>query len=323
MRRAATLLVAAGVILLVGLAAVEALRGDDAEEADPARGSSLPGLPDRLEEAGVTGLLYLSTRRGTECAIQAVRLPSLAVESEVPAPDCRFAVASNGLIATGFDCDEPGALLRPDDSVVDVERFDGCAPAWKPSGELTFLRDGAVMEVPPSCTGTINECASAVLRQEDLQRGLPELVGGRPWEAHEIAWLDETTVAAVISGTAVSGGSSRTTETVRVFAGTRPAAAPSFGQARLFGLVADRAGRRFLVSGEVIQGVFLLDERGRFVNTLTVPGIPEVASVAVSPDGSWTAAAGRASVVVFQPGDPPGPSFQLPFAAEAVAWPEP
>jgi hypothetical protein len=91
----------------------------------------------------------------------------------------------------------------------------------------------------------------------------------------------------------------------------------------LAGLAVDRVGRRVLVNGDVVQGVFVLDESGSFVSTLTVPGIPEVASVAFSPDGRWAAAAGRGSVLVFEPGEPPGRSFQLPFVAESVVWREP
>jgi hypothetical protein len=325
MRRPATWLVVGGIVLLAGVAAVEALRGDDESAADgtgtTTQRPSQPGLPDRLEAAGASGLLYVSVRRDATCRIQSIRLPTLDVELDVPAPDCRFDVGPNGMLATGFDCDEPGALLRQDGAVVD--RFAGCAPAWKPSGELTFIRDGSVITVPRSCSGTVDVCARAVLTPEDFQGGLPALAGGRPWAAREIAWLDETTVAAIVRGTARSGGFRRTTDVIAVFEGRRPVAAPSFGTGMLVGLAVDRTSRRVFVSGEVTQGVFELDERGAFRNTLTVPGIPEVASVAFSPDGSWAAAAGRGSVLVFEPGEPPGRSFQLPFVVESVVWREP
>jgi hypothetical protein len=324
MRRPATWLVVGGIVLLVGVAAAETLLGDDESTADGARTAerpSQPGLPDRLEAAGASGLLYVSVRGDATCRIQSIRLPTLDIEMDVPAPDCRFAVAPNGTLATGFDCDEPGALLRQDGAVVD--RFAGCAPAWKPTGELTFLRAGRVMAVPRSCSGTVEDCARAVLTPRDVQRGLPALAGGRPWTVREIAWLDETTVAAVVRGTAGSGGSRRTTDAVAVFEGRRPVAAPSFGTGTLAGLAVDRVGRRVLVSGDVVQGVFVLDESGSFVSTLTVPGVPEVASVAFSPDGRWAAAAGRGSVLVFEPGEPPGRSFQLPFVVESVVWREP
>jgi hypothetical protein len=299
------------------------LLGDDEGAADRSnRGTTTqPTLADRLADAGATGLLYIGVAEGDACTIRAVRLPTLIVESEIPAPDCRFAVATNGMLATGSDCGEPGALQRPDGAVVD--RFAGCAPTWKPTGELTFLRGGRVMAVPRSCSGTVDECARAVLTRRDVQPGLPALAGGRPWTVREIAWLDETTVAAVVRGTAESGDFGRTTDTVVVFQGRRPVAPPSFGTGMLAGLAVDRAGRRVFVSGDVVQGVFELDERGRFVNTLTVPGIPEVVSVAFSPDGSWAAAAGRGTVLVFQPGEPPGRSFQLPFEAQSLAWREP
>jgi hypothetical protein len=325
MRRPATWLVVGGLLLLAGVAVFETLLGDDEDAARP-RGDgdtapSQPGLPDRLKAAGASGLLYLSVRRDAACRIQLVRLPAVDVETDVPAPDCRFAVAPSGLVATGFDCDEPGALIRSDGAVVD--RFDGCSPAWKPSGELTFLRESSVMVVPRACTGTVDECARAILTRKQIEDPLAPLLEPRPWTVREIAWLDETTVAAIVRGTVRAGSVRTTPDFIAVFEGRRLTELPSFGRTRLEGLTVDRAARRIFVSGDEVQGIFELDESGAFRNTLTVPGIPEVASVAVSPDGRWAAAAGRGSILVFEPGEPPGRSFQLPFEAQAVVWGEP
>lgn len=321
MRRPATWLVVGALVLLAGVAAVETLRGDDESAADGAgttQGPSQPGLPDRLEAAGVTGLLYIANEEGAVCTIQAVRLPTLVVESEIPAPDCGFDVAPSGLIATGLDCREPGSLVRPKGAVVD--RFDGCSPAWKPTGELTFLRESSVMVVPRSCSGTVDECARAVLTREQIEVALATLLEPRPWAVREIAWLDETNVAAIVRGTVRVGGVRSTPDFIAVFEGPQLMKLPSFGREILQGLTVDRTARRIFVSGDVIQGVFELDDRGIFQDTLTVPGIPEVVAVAFSPDGSWAAAAGRGVVLVFQPGEPPGRSFQLPFQARSLAW---
>ena len=327
MRRPATWLVVGGVILLAGVAAVETLLGDDEGAASPStratttQPSSQTGLIDQLEAAGASGLLYLAVEEEAACTIRAVRLPTLVVESEVPAPHCSFDVAPSGAIATGLDCGEPGALVLADGAVVD--RFEGCSPAWKPTGELTFLRNGGVMAVPRSCSGTVDECARGVLTRREIERDLPTLVGRRPWAVREIAWLDETTVAAIVRETGRFGGFRGTTDFIAVFEGRRLAAPPSFGTGMLLGLAVDRRGRRIFVSGEGTQGVFELDDLGAFQNMLTVPGLPEVVSVAFSPDGNWAAAAGRGSVLIFQPGDPPGRSFQLPVEAESLAWREP
>ncbi|MGH3022729.1 MAG: hypothetical protein ACRDNI_03655 [Gaiellaceae bacterium] len=322
MRRAATLLVVAGLIFLVGLAAVEALRGDDAGEADPGRGSTQPGLPDRLEEAGVAGLLYLSTRRGAECAIQAVRLPSLAVESEVPAPDCRFAVAPNGSLATGFDCDEPGTLMRPDGAIVD--RFDGCAPAWKPSGELTFVRAGNVMHVPRSCDRTIDACASVALSRQDVRGAFAELGQDPPSQetVREIEWLDNSRAGVVVRRSV--GAGEDPLDFVVAFEGRAFLGPLGFITGRVTDLAVDRPGRRFYASADVVRGLAQLDDRGRPVNTVTLPqGIPEASSVAFSPDGTWAAATAGDFVVLFRPRGPPDSAFELPFTAESVAWREP
>ncbi|MGH3010929.1 MAG: hypothetical protein ACRDMY_03650 [Gaiellaceae bacterium] len=51
--------------------------------------------------------------------------------------------------------------------------------------------------------------------------------------------------------------------------------------------------------------------------------MPDVASIAVAPDGAWAAVSGRAGVVVFRTSEPPGRIFPLPFAVPPVAWLQP
>jgi hypothetical protein len=176
MRRTATWVVVAGVLLVGGVAAVEAFLRDGeatvdqlgtrASTASPApRGGS---LAERLEAAGARGLLYVTVEAGDGCELRGVRLPRLTVESSFPVSDCRFAIAPDGAVATGSDCRGNGTLATFDGAVVDF--FAGCMPAFKPDGELTFVRGGNVMTVPRSCSKTIDACARVVLSRRDIRR---------------------------------------------------------------------------------------------------------------------------------------------------------
>jgi hypothetical protein len=263
----------------------------------------------------------MTVEAGDGCELRAVRLPRLTVESAFPVPDCRFAVAPDGAVATGSDCGGNGALATFDGTVVDL--FEGCAPAFKPDGELTFVRDGDVMTVPRSCTRTINACGQVVLTRRDIRRAFAELAGEPPAResVREIAWLDESRLGAIVRRAVGSGADRRTLDFVVVFEGRRFHGPLKFATGRLTDQAVDRPGRRFYASGDVVQGVVELDDWGRHVNTLTLPqGIPEVSSIAFSPDGAWGAAAGRETVVLFQPSQLPGQAFQLPFQAAALAW---
>jgi hypothetical protein len=168
----------------------------------------------------------------------------------------------------------------------------------------------------------VDECARAILSRGDVRRGLAREIPQRATAiVREIAWLDGERMAGVLRGSLVPGRRRPVNDFVAVFDRRRLAAPAAFGFASISSLAVDRAaGRIFpLVGG----GVFAFDDRGHFTDPLTVPGIPEVRSLAFSPDGRWAAAAGRGSVLVFQPGDPPGRSFQLPFEVESVVWREP
>jgi hypothetical protein len=70
----------------------------------------------------------------------------------------------------------------------------------------------------------------------------------------EIAWLDESTVAAIVHRTFKSDADQRPQDFVVVFRRGRFLGPLSFATGHLSDLTADSAGRRLFASGDVVQG---------------------------------------------------------------------
>jgi hypothetical protein len=290
-KRGTALLVAA--VAGLGVAAgVDALRGG----GDPAGGSA-PSESDRTTTASevqkltsrqVTGVLHLTIRvRPGLCTLRSVALPSLEETSAVDVGSCRIATSPGGRVAAGGPC--PGSsisVVSPTQPVV----FEGCAPAWKPDGTLTFVRRGRVMEVVNGCTRPA---------PGDCLRRTP--VRNRPGEAiRELAWLDGERLAAVIQGPG------RLNKYVSVFERGRRVNRPEpfipglaylrpFGEDRLLIRAGSPPG----------AALFLLDRRGRpqgFSGNALPQFLADGQAVAVSPDGAWVASTRAGAVHVYRLG---------------------
>ncbi len=328
MRRAATWLVVGAVFALAGVAVVEAFLRDEEQPPEartPTRAPSSTAAEDdlsgRLAEAGVAGLLYLAGRDEEGCELWIVRLPSAVLESGFRIPSCRFAVSPEGVIATGSECSgtQLGALWTA--TGVLLEQFAGCAPAWKPSGELTFVRAGNVMAASRACADSIDECARIVLPAREIRRGLTTRPGDPPSRlfVRELAWLDDSRLGVLFRRIVGLGIGDASGDYFDIFQGRRSLGLERGDPTFWADLTVDRPRRRFYLSDG--EGLFELDDRGRFVGELALPSeVAPARSVALSPDGTWVAAANRARVILSQPGDPPEPTFPLPFEAEELEW---
>lgn len=329
MRRAATWLVVGGVLLVAAIAVVAAFLDDGdratgraaTDDASTSTRSTPEELPNQLEAAKVRGLLYATAERNGACELKAIRLPRLVVERVFDVSSCSVAIGLEGRLAVGSDCRGPSELATPDGTV--VEFFEGCAPAYKPGGELSFVRNGNVLTVPASCTGPVDECARVTVPRAAVREAFATLGNDPPARVSilELAWLDDSRLGAVVRRTVGSGDDRRTLDFVVVFEDGAFVAPLGHGSGEFTDLAAYRPGRGFVAGGDVIQGVFVLDDSGQFVTTLTLPqGVPQISSIALSPDGRWAAVASRRSVIVFQPSRQPGRVFQLPFEAVDLEW---
>jgi hypothetical protein len=253
---------------------------------------------------GLHGTLFYAD---PQCRVRGVRLPTLAT---VPAPrarTCDFAVSPAGSQASSWSIwggAEPLVASCAHDGV-EIESpggpaltfVGGCAPAWGPSGELTFVRHGDVVAFP------LHGRARVVLPGEWLRRklgldGVAEVVSA--------AWTGSRGLAVVIR-------TDDTDDLVALFDGTRPVAGARPG-GRLGRVTARADGRALIVGRENGRGVVLLDGR------LRVRSRRDVRAAAWSPDGSRLALATAAHVLVFDTATGRRVTEPLRLNAVALAW---
>jgi hypothetical protein len=273
-------------VIGLGIAAtVDALRdgGDDADSPrTAAHGTSSPSTrAAKLRAAGVTGELHFTVEAEAGCRLRAVSLPTLQDAASLQLSWCRFDLSRAGNVAAGPPC--PGRTFE----IRSVEElssgFQGCAPAWKPSGELTFVRDGDVL----TPTGEI--------LVDDVARFARNALGRGRLVVRQLAWLSDTRLAVLI------GTRTRNDGVVIVIEGDRAVSEPIFAD-RQNTLDVLRHSQELFVGGEF--GGLVFDHRGNFVSAGRFP-FADLAAVAESPGGRWFAVARPGSVCIYEETDPP------------------
>jgi hypothetical protein len=181
-------------VVAIGVAAtIDALRdsGDDADSRRPAapETDAPPPRVAKLRGAGVIGELYFTVKTEAGCRLRALSLPSLQDAASFELSWCRFDLSTEGNVVAGPPC--PGRTFE----ILSVDElsggFQGCAPAWRPNGGLTFVRDGDVL----TPTGDI------LVR--NVARFARNAVGRGRLEVRQLAWLSNTRLAVLIGTLAV------------------------------------------------------------------------------------------------------------------------
>jgi hypothetical protein len=305
-----------GSLLVVGLfAARDAITRNSSRvvttesETAPPPPPGPPSIPGRerlvsgLEGLGARGALYLTDVR---CRRFVLSLPALRWAATGRQPtDC-------GLWARPpVEADSGIAAKQVNADTIEVTSggwsyaFEGSAPAFKPDGTLTFVREGRLYEWTARCP----EKAQIIRFQElhDVPRCV-EPIAGAPRGIREVAWLTPDRYAAVagpdgaMSVLVVGDGRER-----RLFTGVGT---------RVGALEASPAGSYLAAR---LDGAFALFRTAN-------PGIRPlprtdglVRGIAWSPDDRLAALVTDSSVRVF-PVARPGRSVALPLSVAAARW---
>jgi hypothetical protein len=333
--RIGTRFVVGVVAVVLAVAIADSLRSGAEDEEPPQPAPTRPPEPgvesriaiaDRLRHEGIQGRLLYTDER---CNLRAVSLPDLepAATPGVRGLSCGFSASPDGQRVA-----PPGAAWSPDsrrlalcrgsavvvsvatERAPETERHEGCKPAWRPDGLLTFVRNGEVVEA-----GGRRVVARAAI--EAAARSHPITPDASDthiaYEVADLAWPTATRVAVLITITFSAGGRTLGPETqVALFEGGRVVGVQSgLGQK---GTRLD-ASRRFLA----VRPGGLLDPSGRRLYPVAEVGTGGGDAVAVSPDGRWVAIGLQDRVTLLSiPSLRAGRfrSVSLPFAARDLAW---
>ena len=205
-----------------------------------------------LGGVAATGRLFVTVGPWTDCGLRALQLPGLewAEQPSGPPSPCRFALDDQDRVHPEKEVPQPGggqlAVCR--NQAVDVLNDEGfvvgypaaCAPAWRPDGRLTFIRNGGLFD--PT--------------RRLLSRGRVSAFLGRPSALEEVAWMDDRRFWAVVRSGESAIVALMTTDGL-VFS-------PSFTTQRIEGLRVSATG---MVAARTDQGVVLFDSGGRRART--------------------------------------------------------
>jgi hypothetical protein len=215
-----------------------------------------------------------------------------------------------------------------DDPVAGYRRA-GHAPAFKPDGRATFVREGDVVELTPSCLSRARTagCERILLTKRELTRPLrrdqnaPQArTAIATATVTAIAWLTPTRLAAGFSF-------SEHEDLIAVYEGeTLLRTISGFGGSVVELLVSPRrryaAARLKQPEGFVLfdpaGDTFILEEVQRDFSGR--PPFTGGRAIAWSPDDEWTAIARRRSVVFFRMGPENPDVVQIDLSVNDLAW---
>lgn len=303
MRGRSTWLLLAALIGLGVVATVDALRGRD-RDPEGGRGVATTSPAADLRRADVAGVLYFTVRSGGGCRLRALALPSLQDTASFELEWCRFDVSPAGNVVAGPPCPGRTFEIRSVDEL--SSGFQGCAPAWKPNGDLTFVRDGDVL-MPE---GDVLVEDVAVFARSSFPDGSRLYV-------REMAWLTETRFVLVVRGTGVHPDLRDVV--VLVEDGSRL----SGGELNASRVHVSRRAQQIFVAYPG-SGLVVYDQRGTVRSPESRFPFGDIAAAADSPDGRWIALARPGNVCIYEPMEPrPREEFPvacLPFDAVDLAW---
>ncbi|HXL44361.1 MAG TPA: hypothetical protein VN960_09920 [Gaiellaceae bacterium] len=335
MRRWPTRLLVGALVALGSVAVADALRGDRTKVVPRPRTPATVALITRNEPAasGLSGVLYYSNAED-DCRLDGLSLPDLGNAPPPKLRSCRFSLSRDGQAAFPDDAEwspQGGMYAREDDNMIELGssashqalHFPGSAPAFKPDGTFTYVRENEVVEWTTSCPrgsrlftlpgdNATARCRRIVLSTGDLRRARIGGEGSGPLIPKDLAWLSGTRLVTVVGDAGISGHR----EHLSVIDGGRVVGATisEFGE----GMRVEASPHgNFLTAW---YGDSLVTIRDRNGDLVTFPTIPRVRALTWSPDERWTAVATEHSVFVFRTNTEEARVRRLPIKAYELAW---
>jgi hypothetical protein len=335
MRRWPTWLLVGALVALGSVAVADALRGDGTKVVPRPRTPATVALITRNEPAasGLSGVLYYSNAED-DCRLDGLSLPDLGNAPPPKLRSCRFSLSRDGQAAFPDDAEwspQGGMYAREDDNMIELGssashqalHFPGSAPAFKPDGTFTYVRENEVVEWTTSCPrgsrlftlpgdNATARCRRVVLSTGDLRRARIGGEGSGPLIPKDLAWLSDTRLVTVVGDAGISGHREHLSviDSGRVVGAT----ISEFGEGMR--VEASPHGNFFTAW----YGDSLVTIRDRNGDLVTFPTIPRVRALTWSPDERWTAVATEHSVFVVRTNTSEASVRRLPIMAYDLAW---
>jgi hypothetical protein len=338
-----TALIAVALVGVAIAAAVDAIRPRNEKQArarpssasEPitpelaARDRVTDNLAAALEGEGITGVLYYSDRED-ECRLDAVRLPSLDQVTPPKLSSCRFELPPDPeptATLAGVTWNPSGhlaAYCRRGRVIVmnatgeTLHELEGCAPAWKPNGTLTFVRNGEVVDC-----GDGGRCERLALSRRDLRQALrrtsiERLFRTVAFRVREVAWFTNTRLGAIIREDYEGSPGRQLPIVLDGGRAVNPAGSIPFQHLSFGSMSPKRTEVALEVEG--FDNPWLLNRDGGYSAQWSPPSLNNVVALAWSPDERWRAVATRTSIYLFERYLEQPRIFRLPIAAADVTW---
>jgi hypothetical protein len=287
MRRLPTWILVGAVALLVAVAAADALR---------------PGPTTKPTKGGpvrATDLSGVLVAAGADCSVRAIRLQDHAEQALARPVDCDGAVwsrdrtlnASCARDVTTVTAREPGFIFR----------FDGCSPAWRPDGAVSFIHDGNLL------VARRRGRAQVFLARGEIKSSLAgEFPGAEGYELVEVAWHEPQSFAGIV---APSGPGPRAV-VVSTPEETRLVVPPTRGLANV--RVSPLGNVAFLREGAFA----MVDPAGE---DIPLPTIHPAQAITWSDDEAWVAIATRTTTFIAKTGTR-RVVMRIPIGGETIEW---
>lgn len=291
MGRWPTWLVVGALVALAAVAVADAIRstGDSAQVS--VRAQRAPEFH---------GVLVVA---GPDCSVSALRLPALVEQEQPRQLDCGGIVwSADGSVSAHCVRDMTTVGPTPDGFRF---RLRGCAPAWRPDGDVSVIRDGNLVVAPRRGGPRMFISRSAISAQ--ISRQLPD---SKSYELAEVQWLDRSSFAAILSGR------QPWQRAVAVFGeGSLEMIVPEFGQ-RISSLRASPLGNLGFAHNQLGREFVMLTRAGKGV---PLPRIANARAIAWSPDERWVALTTRTTTFIASTGTRLVVK-QIPVGGDALVW---
>ena len=315
----------------------------DAEAAGDIAGiQTRDDLVTELAQANLSGTLAIAQRE--TCRVFKLSLPYLQAREQPGLEACSFPVVPDPRLSPSSEARQPNGVLvascregrlsvfdrlvtqhpPPQEQIAPRYSIEGCAPAWRSDGALTFVRGGEVVSARPACLDE-PDCPQVLLPRAALAAGLraaqPTLAFDDA-KITQLVWTGRARFVAIIDVHNSDGTREDLVGLVdrtRLIAVTRPRV-PKLSLMRV------SPKRTYVaVRAEGTQALWVFRPRADRLEVKRFPpwappAPTDIKGIAWSPDERWTVVSSRRSIYLFQTGKSRLGYIGLPLVASDVLW---